>query len=126
VSVWTVYYPNQALNLALKNNHVFHLAAWARKGKSYIYGVNSERCSTKFGRKYSDGSTGYHMHAEMDLIRALKGEKVTEIYVARFTAHGGKTTMARPCKYCQHFIKKHGIKKVYYTNWDGKWELMRM
>jgi deoxycytidylate deaminase len=121
-----VYYPNQALNLAMKNNHIFHLAAWARKRKSYVIGVNSEKNSSKFGRRYSDGTMGYHLHAEMDLIKNLKGEKVTEIYVARFTAKGGLPTMARPCKYCQFFLKKYGIKKVHYTNWDGQWNTMRL
>lgn len=123
--LWKVYYPSDARTMALCNDHVFHLTAWAKNGKSYIYGVNSNRCSTKFGRRYTDGVMGYHLHAEMDLLRKIRGTGIKEISVARFTKRG-LPTMARPCKYCQHFLKAGGIKKVNYTNWDGIWEEMKL
>jgi len=110
---------------AMNNAHIFHLTAWAKVGKSIVYGVNSYRCSTRFQRLYTDGQKGYHLHAEMDLIRKIKGLNVREISVARFIK-SGRPTMAKPCKYCQKFLKEAGIKKVKYTNWDGKWETLKL
>jgi len=119
-----VYYPSKVKFKALNNDHIFHLTAWAKVGKSYIYGVNSERCSVRFARRYDDGIMGYHVHAEMDLLRKIEGTGITEISVARFSKKG-LPTMAKPCRYCQGFLRESGIKKVHYTNWSGEWELMK-
>jgi hypothetical protein len=123
--LWKVYYPVNLRNIAMNNSHIFHLTAWTKVGKSIVYGVNSYKCSTKFRRFYGDGQEGYHLHAEMDLIRKTKGLGVKEISVARFVK-SGKATMARPCLHCQKFLKKAGIKKVRYTNWDGQWEVLKL
>lgn len=120
-----MYYPSDAISLALNNDHVFHLTAWAKVGKSYIYGVNSDKCSAKFARRYEDGEMGYHLHAEMDLVKKIRGTSITEINVVRFSKRG-VPTMAKPCKYCQHFLRENGIKKVHYTNWNGEWEVMKL
>lgn len=120
-----MYYPSELRIKALNNSHVFHLTAWAKVGKSYIYGINSDRCSTRFARRYNDGVIGYHLHAEMDLLKKIDGMGITEINVVRFSKKG-VPTMARPCRYCQEFLKENGIKKVHYTNWNGEWEMMRL
>ena len=118
-----MYY--KARKLALNNNHGFHIAAFTKVRGSYRWGVNSDRKSAKFKRKYSDGSYGYHLHAEMDLIRKCEEGTVKVIHVIRFKKNG-TVTMAKPCTHCQRFLRDHGIIKVYYTNWDGKWEVMRL
>jgi len=118
-----VYY--KARELALNNNHSFHLTAYAKVGSSYRWGVNSNKESAKLKRKYKDGTYGYHLHAEMDLIRKCKEGTVKVIHVIRFQKDG-KVTMAKPCTHCQGFLRDHGIIKVYYTNWDGKWEVMKL
>ena len=118
-----VYY--KARDLALSNNHDYHLAAYAKVRSSYRLGVNSNKKSAKFKRRYRDGTFGYHLHAEMDLIRQFPEGSVKEITVVRFMKNGD-ATMAMPCKHCQRFLKRHGVKKVYYTNWDGGWEVMKL
>ena len=120
-----MYYPDKAREIALNNSHNYHLAAWAKKGSSIIFGTNSLRASAKFKRVYPDGSEGFHLHAEMDLIRKFKPGEVSEIKVIRF-ARNGTPTMSRPCLYCQKILKKHGVRRVYYTGWDGIWETMKL
>jgi len=118
-----VYY--KARKIALNNNHDYHLAAFAKKGGGFVFGTNSDKCSAKFRRTHPDGSVGYHMHAEMALINKFSTGSLYEIHVARFKKNGDMT-MARPCLYCQRFLKKHGVKRVHYTDWNGEWTCMRI
>ena len=120
-----MYYLNKAREIALSNSHQYHLAAWAKRGSSVIFGMNSSRSSTKFKRVYADGNEGFHLHAEMDLIRKFKPGEIREIRVVRFSKEG-LPTMSKPCIYCQRFLRKHGVRKVYYTEWDGTWQIMRL
>ncbi len=118
-----MYY--KAKEEALGNNHTYHLAAYAKVGSSYKIGVNSSKKSARFKRKYKDGTFGYHLHAEMDLIRKCKESYPRVIHVIRYLKNG-TATMAKPCVHCQKFLKEHGIRKVYYTNWQGEWEVMKL
>lgn len=120
-----MYYLNKAREIALNNSHQYHLAAWTKRGSSVIFGMNSSRASTKFKRIYADGNEGFHLHAEMDLIRKFKPGEISEITVVRFSKNG-RLTMSKPCLYCQRFLKRHGVRKVHYTEWDGTWEIMRL
>jgi hypothetical protein len=45
------------------------------------------------------------------------------INVVRFTMRG-HVTMAKPCKWCQNFMRRYGVSRVRYTNWSGEWEKM--
>ena len=119
-----MYYLDKARDIALNNEHNFHLVAWAKRGSSVVYGTNSFRCSTKFERIHPDGTRGFHLHAEMDLLRKFKPGTISEITVVRFSKDGC-VTMSKPCPYCERFIKRHGVKKVNYTNWDGSWDVLR-
>jgi len=49
-----------------------------------------------------------------------------EIEVIRFKKCNHVFTMAKPCTLCEHELRKAGIKKVRYTNWDGDWEEMSL
>ena len=117
-----VYY--QARNLALNNGRVYHVAAiLRRKGRAVRIGENTDKTHPRFKRQYKDGTFDAHMHAEMNVLRfARPGD---EIEVMRFTSYGEHMTMAKPCCLCEAEIRKAGIKKVRYTNWDGEWEEMR-
>ena len=120
-----MYYPPFVREIAMNNEQPFHLAAWTKRGSSFVYGVNSDECSTRFKRKYRDGQIGYHLHAEMALLKKSKEGEVDTIYVIRFTKNG-EITMAKPCPYCQKFLKQYGVKKAYYTNWKGEWEVLKL
>jgi deoxycytidylate deaminase len=47
------------------------------------------------------------------------------IYVVRLSNRGPGLTMAKPCKHCQEVIQAAGIRKVYYTNYEGNVERLR-
>ena len=58
----------------------------------------------------------------MDVIRFSKPGDT--LMVIRYLADG-TPSMAKPCVYCQKFIKESGISKVEYTDWEGnirEWE----
>ena len=120
-----VYYLDKARSVALNNSQQYHVVAWAKKGSSIVFGTNSIRCSTKFERVHPDGTKGFHLHAEMDLMRQFKPGTLKEIAVARFLKNGSPT-MSKPCCYCERFLKNFGVRKVYYTDWSGQWKIMRL
>ena len=120
-----MYYPPFVREVAMNNEQPFHLAAWVKKGSSFVYGVNSSECSTRFRRKYRDGQIGYHLHAEMALLKKCKEGEIDTIKVIRFSKNGS-ITMAQPCPYCQKFLRQYGVKRVFYTNWDGEWESLKL
>jgi deoxycytidylate deaminase len=114
-----VYY--RAKNLALSNGRTYHVAAiLRRRGDVIKIGENTDKTHPRFKRQYADGSWASHMHAEMNVLRfAQPGD---ELEVIRFRKCSHEWTMARPCSLCIDQIRKSGIKKVKYTNWDGEWE----
>jgi len=117
-----VYY--EARDRALRNNDLFHLAAFSKR--SGTIGVcNSKRGTSKFRKRYKNcKDVFYEIHAEVDLILRLR-EVPDKIHVVRFFKDG-TPTMAKPCIHCQHFLKHKGVKAVRYTNWDGEWEEMKL
>jgi deoxycytidylate deaminase len=62
----------------------------------------------------------YSVHAECDAImRANHGDTLIVVRVLK----NGKLACAKPCEKCLTFAKSYGIKKVYYSNWDGNIEV---
>lgn len=118
-----MYY--QARELALNNGRTYHLAAilW-RNGCPVKIGENTSKTHPRYKRQYKDGTWASHMHAEMNVLRfAQPGD---EIEVMRFSSCGEHKTMAKPCPLCEAEIRKSGIRKVKYTNWNGEWETMKL
>ena len=107
--------------MALNNGRTYHVAAvLKRNGRVIKIGENTDKTHPRFKRQYKDGTWASHMHAEMNVLRfAQPGD---EIEVMRFTKCHHRLTMAKPCKHCEEEIRKAGITKVKYTNWDGDWE----
>lgn len=52
-------------------------------------------------------------HAEFRVSRKL--DFGAEVYVVRIRKGDGKICNARPCKTCRNFLRKRGVKKVYYS-----------
>lgn len=110
---------------ALNNGCRYHLAAFLRRNGTVIrIGVNSMKTHPRYKRIYPDGTFGAHMHAEMSVLRfAQPGD---EIDVVRYTKRNRSLTMAKPCRHCMQHIVESGIKKVRFTNWEGKWEELEL
>tara|TARA_A100001515_G_scaffold55321_2_gene43689 strand:- start:1859 stop:2215 length:357 start_codon:yes stop_codon:yes gene_type:complete len=117
-----VYY--EARERALNNGRVYHLVAILKRGRKVVkIGENTCKTHPRFKRTYPDGTTGSHMHAEMNVLRFAKPGDTIE--VMRFLKTGGMA-MAKPCEHCMKHIRRAGIKKVRYTNEEGDWETMRI
>ena len=117
-----MYY--EAREKALNNGRVYHLAAILKRRKTVVkVGDNTYKTHPRFKRVYPDGTTGSHMHAEMNVLRFAKPGDVLE--VIRFKKSGGRA-MAKPCEHCMRYIREAGIKKVRYTNSQGDWETMKL
>ena len=68
------------------------------------------------GRKKHD-----FLHAEVNAINHVLDKsnlKGASIYIYR-ELKDGSLALCRPCPGCMHEIKKYGIKKVFYTTYDG-------
>jgi deoxycytidylate deaminase len=118
-----VYY--KAQQLALNNGREYHLAAILRRNGCVVkIGENTSKTHPRFKRQYPDGSWASHMHAEMNVLRfAQPGD---EVEVIRFKKRDHVWTMAKPCSLCVDHLIACGIKKIRYTNWDGKWETLSL
>jgi len=83
-------------------------------GKGYNKKVTPNKLLQNYGYKY--------VHAEADALldSNLKGDTIIVIRLLK----NGNMSMSMPCKRCSYFIKKHGIKKVYYSDWFGKIQTM--
>ena len=118
-----MYY--EAERKALGNGRTYHLAAiLKRNGRVVRVGENTDKTHPRFKRQYDDGSWASHMHAEMNVLRFAEPGDIIE--VMRFKKRDTVLTMAKPCHLCMDHMKRSGIKKVRYTNWDGEWEELRL
>jgi deoxycytidylate deaminase len=109
---------------ALSNQQPFHIVAWVERCKTPIMGVNGQSSRPEFRRKFKDGKECFTSHAEMEAVFKLKEVRPNDVlHVMRFTKNGG-ISMAKPCQYCQEYLKKKGIRRVKYTDWDGSWKKM--
>jgi deoxycytidylate deaminase len=70
----------------------------------------------------------YTLHAEQNAVinapigKSLKG---CSIFVIRLTP-AGNLSMAMPCVYCMDTLRYKGIRKVFFTNYDGDIELFKL
>jgi deoxycytidylate deaminase len=106
---------------ALSNGGDYHLAAWIFRGKSVIYGVNGEKSSPKYKRCFRDkGRPAYCCHAEMMAIDKAKANEKDVLYVARFKKDGS-FAVSKPCAHCMKHIRRAGIRKIWYVDYNGNW-----
>lgn len=118
-----MYY--KAKQLAINNGRTFHLAAvLIRDGRVVKIGENTDKTHPRFKRFYKDGGWAANMHAEMNVLRFAKPGDVVE--VMRFSKCSHQLTMAKPCPICMMHMKEAGISEVRYTNWEGKWETIKL
>lgn len=59
------------------------------------------------------------VHAEMDaILKAKRPLKGMSILVVRLTVNN-TTRLAKPCIWCEEYLRRVGIKKAYYTTNNG-------
>lgn len=97
-------------------------------GHTVVHGVNATRNSTDFLRRFPNG-TSWEGHAETICLK--KAEKRfnniigADLYVMRFRKNGS-IGCSKPCSHCQEAIRTAGIRRVYYTDANGNWQIMKM
>lgn len=110
--------------MALANDCDFHLMAFLFRGKTLIrMGENSNKGHPKCRRIYKDRKVGFSQHAEMNVLRFARPNDT--LIVVRFKKNG-EATMAKPCPHCEEHIRKHNIRKVYYTDWNGNFVKLKL
>jgi deoxycytidylate deaminase len=72
---------------------------------------------------------GYSIHAEVNALNRLKrqknGARGADMYVYRFLANGNYG-IAKPCSDCMKEIINSGIKRVYYSDYDGNMKIIKI
>lgn len=66
----------------------------------------------------------YSQHAEVVAVMKARGEGDTLVVVR--IAKNGSLTCSMPCRKCMEFMKDHGIKTVFYSDWNGEIKEMRL
>ena len=61
----------------------------------------------------------------MILCDKVKNIENKVVHVARFL-RDGTVTMAKPCYFCQKYLRSNGVTSVKYTDWDGQWQKMKI
>ena len=62
------------------------------------------------------------LHAEQSALRrAQPGDK---LFVIRFQKNGN-IAISKPCNECTKLIKSLKLKKVWYTDREGKWQILK-
>lgn len=65
------------------------------------------------------------MHAVINAKKKFKEIDGLELHVMRF-GKKGNVTMAKPCKFCQNFLKQYNIFTIHYTDYNGNWNKLTL
>lgn len=103
-----------SLGVGRSNNN--RLGAVVFKGKDFTGGWNSYKTHPKL-KMYNYPCLHAEAHAMIN--HGLLNCHGCTLVVTR-VLRNGKMTMAKPCNCCEEFMKEYGIKKVYYTDWNGR------
>ena len=113
--------------MALKSISKFRLGAvLVKKGRVISTGFNIMRKSHPIMQKYSeniDFTLGLHAEVHSCIGVSANDLHASELWVCRLHKNE-EFAMARPCLTCQKFLIDIGIKKVYFTNLEGKIECL--
>ena len=90
------------------------------KGKPISRGHNSAKTHAGLLRKYGHVTH----HAETSCLMGV--QKADTILVVRVRRKDGQLSCSKPCDKCQKFLRDKGIKKVYYSTWEGSIDLIKL
>ena len=119
------YHFEQAANMARKSISRFRLGAvLVKKSQVISAGFNAMHKTHTLMQKYNlDKSWTPGLHAEVHACIGVPAADLygADLYVTRILKNG-ETAMAKPCAICQKFIADVGIRRVYYSVANGKFE----
>ena len=116
-----------AYNTALKSTSKFRLGAvLVKSGNSISTGFNNMRKTHPLQQKFADRNhytMGLHAEVACAIGVSAKDLEGADLYVVRLLKNGA-VAMAKPCSVCEKFIHDVGIRRVYYSNAEGKMEAL--
>jgi deoxycytidylate deaminase len=96
-----------------------HGAVVLNKNRIISKGFNSLKTNPQLKKKYNYWS----IHAESQAImRANKGDTILVVRILK----DGSLTCSKPCDKCIEHARDNGIKKIYYSNWNGEIESLKL
>jgi len=81
-----------------------------------------------FGARFrKDGRGQATLHAELGAILGMERSTTqgSTVYVARINREG-EARISKPCPMCEAAMRHVGVRRVYYTNKEGKIERMKL
>ncbi len=73
--------------------------------------------SSNMSRPHGECNRGFHAEERILRHRTAKG---CTLIIVRSSRAGELSTMSRPCKICYPLVRRAGIKKCVYIDWDGQ------
>ena len=103
---------NAALEQSRKSNYKVPLGA--------IFVNQNKIVGRGFNAVFTTGKSDYGRHAEISALNntTARYRKNAIVYVGR-TTKDGNLAMAKPCHDCTKILKKYGVKRVWYSDFDG-------
>ena len=112
----------QAVEEAKKSNYKFRVGAVMFSGSKIINKAYNDPNYIGYLRKHSRFPT---RHAEIMLFHNTFPDCSVDVLVVRVSKKD-KLTMARPCKTCMKYLIEKRVRRVYFTNYDGEIEKIKL
>lgn len=110
----------KAIKQAQQSDYLFRLGSVVlNNGKPIGKGFNKNKTHAGLHKKYNF----FSLHAEVASCLSAKCGNV--LIVVRINKQNN-LTCSKPCSRCFQFMKDFGIKKVYYSTWEGTIKQMRV
>jgi deoxycytidylate deaminase len=112
-----------AIQISELSDHRMRMGAVITKGNRIMGVGNNKRKSHPKQINHHTFKIAQGLHAERSAIINAKRKDLSgcTIHIARLTKCG-EPAMAKPCDQCMAYIKETGIKRIVYTNQEGKIE----
>ena len=111
---------NRAIKEANKSTcHPYKVGAVVFKNNRIISSGHNQIRHNSINNKYKKYKEA--LHAEQDAVLGLDWNNIKgcSILVVRLN-YNGNISMGKPCDMCTNMIKYIGIKKMYYSNYNGE------
>ncbi len=106
-------YFEAAKKMSLRSTHHQHKLGCVIVNKNKIIGMGFNKLKTHPDSNHPYKSTHAEFHAICNVLD-VSMLKNADIYVYRATRNG-KEALAKPCRYCEQLIRRHGIARIFYT-----------
>ncbi len=112
---------------ATESDFKYKLAAVIFKGSKIIsVGYNSVKKTHPLIKLLSHRDDKLYLHAEIHAILRAKECEGADLLVVRIRNDSEEFSMSKPCKMCERFIRRSGIRNVIYSDGEGNLKIQRI